>query len=53
MTAWMGQAACRQVDPEIVHDGHLHHRAVHVCLAHCPVKGQCRQWALAARPLLR
>jgi hypothetical protein len=47
----MGQAACRQVDPEIFHDGHLHHRAVHVCLAHCPVKGQCRQWALAARPL--
>lgn len=51
MTAWMDKAACTQVDPEIFHDGHLHHQAVHVCFAHCPVRGQCKQWAHDSRPL--
>lgn len=51
MDEWVDRAACVRVDPDLFHDGHVHHQAVHVCLAHCPVMRDCRLWAHSSRPL--
>jgi hypothetical protein len=38
---WSTQAACRDLDPDLFFDGNDAPEAVHICLAHCPVRRQC------------
>lgn len=38
---WSTRAACRDTDPDLFFEGHHAGEAVHICLAHCPVRREC------------
>lgn len=47
MTDWRDRGACR-ADPDMWFTGETRTAAVHICLAHCPVIRDCREWTETA-----